>query len=394
MPVTADAEKLAKKFLEVRNHSEKLCAPLNPEDYVPQPVEYVSPAKWHLAHTSWFFEDFILNHYYPGYKEFHPDFSYLFNSYYIGKGERVDRGLRGLMSRPGVERVYEYRRHVDKHMNELLQDPQKAEEIAELVVLGMQHEQQHQELILTDIKFVFGHNPLFPPFDRDGSLERFTPQSGPDVEIDEGVYEIGKERGDNSFGYDNEYERHKVYLNACQIEGNLVANGEYLKFIEDGGYQNHRWWHSDAWAWIQEEDIRHPLHWHEKEGKYYRYAMHGLEPVDPNMPVTHVSFYEASAFAMWKGKRLPTEAEWEVAAPQLNWGDAWEWTSSAYSPYPGYRRPEGAVGEYNGKFMVNQYVLRGASRFTSPGHSRITYRNFFHSHLQWQFTGIRLCQDI
>ncbi|MCX2743948.1 ergothioneine biosynthesis protein EgtB [Mangrovivirga sp. M17] len=379
---------LKDRYMNVRDKSMELIEPLNKEDFVVQPVEYVSPTKWHLAHTTWFFEEFILAKFQKGYKRFHPDFAFLFNSYYEAVGEKMIRSERGNITRPGVDLIFDYRKYVDDRMSEFLED--FSEENIELLEIGLNHEQQHQELLLTDIKYVLGHNPLFPAYNPQfDECARYSP-SGGWVEVDEGLYEIGHDG--IGFGYDNEFNRHKVYLENFKVRKGLVTNAEYLEFIEDGGYEDHRWWYSDAWAFIQETGLNKPLYWHKNNDGWFRYSMQGLHALNPHEPVTHISHYEAAAFAEWKGMRLPTEFEWEVASEHFDWGWRWEHTSSAYLPYPGFAKAEGAVGEYNGKFMINQMVLRGASVATSPGHARKTYRNFFHPHLQWQFTGIRLCK--
>lgn len=387
--ITSDrAIALLKMFSDVRAHTMHIVKPLQPEDFVVQPVVDVSPAKWHMAHTTWFFEEFFLAKLSNNYSRFHPRYAFLFNSYYESIGERVLRPNRGNMSRPTVEEIKDYRKYVDSHMQKLI--PQLDNEALQLLELGLNHEQQHQELMLTDIKYVLGHNPLFPSYE-----ERFeeTPNRKRETgfaAIDEGVYEVGFEGG--GFHFDNEKERHKVYVNSFEISKVLVNNAQYLEFVEDGGYKNPKYWHSDAWAWINENKITQPLYWHQIDNKWYRYALSGLQVLDGDEPVTHVSFYEAAAFAEWTGMRLPTEFEWEVASDQFTWGQRWEHTNSAYLPYPGFLKPEGAIGEYNGKFMVNQMVLRGSSVATPAGHERRTYRNFFHPHLQWQFSGIRLCK--
>jgi formylglycine-generating enzyme required for sulfatase activity len=360
--ISAKAKTLLEKFNDVRALTMHIVQPLEAEDFVVQPVVDVSPAKWHMAHTTWFFEEFFLVKLSGDYKRFHPRYAFLFNSYYESVGERVLRPNRGNMSRPTVDEVKEYRQFVDEHMRALI--PRLDEESLQLLELGLNHEQQHQELMLTDIKYVFGHNPLFPVYDEHFEESPNYKTEAGFIAITEGVYEIGFEG--EGFHFDNERERHKVYLNHFEI--------------------------SDAWTWINENKITQPLHWHRIDNKWYRYALSGLEVIDGDEPVTHVSFYEAYAFAEWSGMRLPTEFEWEVASDQLDWGQRWEHTNSAYLPYPGFLKPEGAIGEYNGKFMVNQMVLRGSSVATPTGHGRKTYRNFFHPHLQWQFSGIRLCK--
>jgi len=379
---------LLKAYNTVRQRSEQICKPLKTEDYVVQPVVDVSPPKWHLGHTTWFFETFILKPNLKDYKEFDPDYNFVFNSYYETIGARVIRTDRGNLSRPGVEDVYIYRAYVDAAMQQLLNEEVKTE-LQELIVLGLNHEEQHQELLWTDIKYILGHNPLFPAYDADmdiaGSKENGATKF---VEIENGIYEIGY--NGNGFYFDNELERHKVYLQDFSISQTLVTNGEYLEFINAGGYTDFRFWHSEGWDWVKNNQIQNPLYWHNIDGEWHHYTLAGLKPVEPTATLCHISYYEASAFAAWKGMRLPTEFEWEVASEHFDWGKRWEWTNSAYLPYPGFKKAEGAIGEYNGKFMINQMVLRGASEVTPPGHSRNTYRNFFHPYLRWQYTGIRL----
>ncbi len=378
---------LYKRFKETRAKSEQICHPLKVEDYVPQPVEFASPPKWHLAHTTWFFEEMILKNNVTDYKVFHPDYSFLFNSYYNTVGERTIRANRGNMTRPGVNEIYAYRKHVDDAIEKLLKD-EGSTEIADLLILGINHEQQHQELLITDFKYTLGHNPVFPAYLEGYSLVGDVNLKSGFIDIHEGVYEVGFEG--EGFHFDNESGKHKTYVQNFSISKSLITNGEYLEFIEAGGYADFRFWLDEGWHWVNQNKIDSPLYWHEIEGKWHNYTLSGLEEINPNAILSHVSFYEASAFAAWKGMRLPTEFEWEVASDQFHWGLRWEWTNSAYLPYPGFEIALGAVGEYNGKFMVNQMVLRGASVATSLGHSRKTYRNFFHPHFQWQFAGIRL----
>lgn len=377
------------QYLTVRKHSEKLCKPLQTEDYVAQPVTDVSPPKWHLAHTTWFFEEFVLSQNVRDYRRFHPQFAFLFNSYYESVGERVLRPNRGNLTRPTVQEIYKYRKYVDEQME--LHFESFSEDVLHLIELGLHHEQQHQELLLTDIKYILGHNPLFPPYDP--SFEEWDNSSAEGfVSFKGGNNKIGYS-GDE-FHYDNEAPLHEVFVEPFDIAKMLVTNEEYLEFIENGGYKDPKYWYSDAWAWINEENIRSPLYWYKIEGDWHRYALKGLQKLPLHEPVTHISHYEAAAYAEWRGMRLPTEFEWELASDKLNWGQRWEHTSSAYLPYPGYKKPAGAVGEYNGKFMINQMVLKGASIATPNGHARTTYRNFFHPHLQWQFSGIRLCKKL
>jgi ergothioneine biosynthesis protein EgtB len=383
-------EDLAKLYSATRKRTEAICSPLEPEDYIPQPIVDVSPPKWNIAHTTWFFEELILKRFAEDYKEFNPRFGFLFNSYYNSIGTRTVRGNRGDLSRPTVREVFAYRKFVDKKMLELLRG-NLPDEICQLVRLGINHEQQHQELLLTDIKYIFSCNPTFPVYYAKEVLEeKGEIQTSEFVEIVGGIHKVGYE-GDG-FCFDNELERHRVYIQDFKIAKNLVTNGEYLEFIEDGGYRDFRYWHSEGWDWVNQNNINAPLYWHEIDGERFQFTLGGLRRLNPKNPVCHVSFYEAAAFAEWKHMRLPTEFEWEVASEHFDWGLRWEWTNSAYLPYPHFRRAKGAVGEYNGKFMINQMVLRGASVVTSPGHSRPTYRNFFHPPLRWQFTGIRLAK--
>ncbi len=377
-------------YARVRAATEGLCEPLGTEDYIPQPVVDVSPPKWNIAHTTWFFEEMILKKYAAGYKVFDEDFGFLFNSYYNTIGPRTQRDQRGSISRPTVKQVFAYRKYVDEAMSELLAD-EVPDEAAELVTLGVHHEQQHQELLLTDLKYTFSLNPLFPAY-RQG----YSPEEMADVgdegfiDVEGGIREIGH-RGDG-FCFDNELQRHWVYLEDFSISSRLVTNADFLEFIDDGGYADFRLWHSEGWDWVQGDQVVSPLYWHKRGDGWHHFTFGGLRPLPSDAPVCHVSFYEASAFAEWSGGRLPTEFEWEVANERFSWGKRWEWTNSAYLPYPGFSKAAGAVGEYNGKFMINQMVLRGASAITPPGHSRSTYRNFFHPHLRWQLTGIRLAK--
>ncbi|WP_138476386.1 ergothioneine biosynthesis protein EgtB [Dyadobacter bucti] len=374
-------------YHNVRKYSEQICEPLETEDYVPQPVPFVSPPKWHLAHSTWFFETFILKAFISDYKVFNEDFSFLFNSYYNNIGNRTLRTDRGNVTRPTIRNVYAYRQYVDQCMLDFI-DNLTDETAISLIELGLHHEQQHQELLVTDIKYILGHNPLFPVYKEGRNLVGDQNQDFGFLTIPEGVYEIGFEG--EGFCFDNELGRHKVYLNQFEISKSLVTNADYIAFMESGGYQDFNLWLDEGWSWVNENKMQAPMYWYNIEGEWHYFTLSGLQRVNPDAILSHVNFFEASAFAQWKNMRLPTELEWETASAQLNWGLRWEWTNSAYLPYPGFSKAAGAVGEYNGKFMVNQMVLRGASVATSPMHSRKTYRNFFHAHERWQYTGIRL----
>ena len=381
---------IADCYLKVRKHTEQICSPLQTEDYVVQPVVDVSPPKWHIGHVTWFFETFILKPYFMGYQEYNPEYNFVFNSYYETVGARVIRTNRGNLSRPTVNEIYRYREYVDEAMQNFLCG-EISDDIRELMILGLNHEQQHQELLYTDIKYILGHNPLFPAYSKtyvSPKAERV--ESAEFIKMNEGIYEIGFEG--EGFCFDNELNRHKVYLNAYGISANLVTNAEYLEFMTSGGYHDFRYWHAEGWDWVKSNKVESPLYWYNVDEEWYNYTFHGLEPVNMKDPVCHISYFEAYAYAAWKGLRLPTEFEWEAAARKFSWGKAWEWTESSYLPYPGFTKAPGAIGEYNGKFMVNQKVLRGASEVTPEGHSRITYRNFFQTNLRWQFTGIRLAK--
>lgn len=381
---------LIEKYNTVRAHSEHICKPLEIEDYVVQPVVDVSPPKWHLGHTTWFFETFILKPHYPEYKVFNEQYDFVFNSYYESLGARVVRTDRGNLSRPSVTDVYKYRAYVDEQMEAFLQNEILSFDLTQVLQLGLNHEQQHQELLYSDIKYILGHNPLFPVYSPDVIFDQKVQQNNEFVKIESGIYEIGYQGED--FCFDNELGRHKVYLDAFEIAKDAVTNAQYLEFITDGGYKDFKYWHSEGWDWVKENAAKSPLYWHYIDQKWMNYTFAGLKEIDLNEPVCHINFYEASAFASWKGMRLPTESEWEAASPKLRWGHCWEWTDSAYLPYPGFKKAPGAIGEYNGKFMINQMVLRGASVATPKGHSRPTYRNFFHPGHKWQFMGIRLAK--
>lgn len=415
-PAHTPRTELAEAYQAVRSRSTAICAPLAVEDYVVQSMADVSPPKWHLAHVSWFFENFLLQPFLPGYRPFHPAYGYLFNSYYETVGRFFPRQQRGLLSRPTVDDVYRYREHVDRNMRELLDTAPAAQrqELASRVTLGLNHEQQHQELLITDVKHGFALNPLRPAYRQpQGALPTGTARPLRWSEQPAGVYEIGHEG--NAFAFDNEAPRHRVYLNAFRIADRPVTNGEFLEFMESGGYEHPALWLSQGWQNVREHGWQAPLYWEEIEGSWWMMTLTGMAPVNPHEPVCHVSYFEADAYARWAGKRLPMEAEWEVAArihpvtgnffdsghlhpvPAPDsatavqfYGDVWEWTQSSYSPYPAYQPTAGALGEYNGKFMCGQYVLRGGSCASPAGHLRPTYRNFFYPADRWQFSGIRL----
>jgi len=406
-------------FLQCRTFTETLCEPLEIEDYVVQPIHDVSPIKWHLAHTTWFFETFVLSKYFPSYTPFHPSYSYLFNSYYNAIGHRISKPERGTLSRPTIKDIYNYRRYVNRYIQELCNSEKYRtyqNEIDALLEIGIHHEQQHQELLMYDIKYIFFINPLFPIYQQPKHVQTVQKSKTVFYSIDEGVYSVGKAES-SSFGFDNEYPVHKVFLNECKLANQLVTQGEYLAFIEDRGYQNPLLWLDDGWAWLNTQNICSPLYW-KKEGSIWKvWTFYGWETLQPEIPVSHLSYYEADAFARWAGKRLPTEFEWEVFSqkyqnrssafidtgvlePQIAngedvqhlYGTLWQWTASSYSPYPNYKQAKGAIGEYNGKFMINQMVLRGGSCVTSKAHFRPTYRNFFQPDKRWLFNGIRLAE--
>lgn len=392
LSVLPELEEVLKKFNEVRTRTEAICRPLHKEDFVSQPTVDVSPPKWHLAHTTWFFETFILLDF-PEYKAFNDSYSYLFNSYYNTVGERVLRHDRGKMTRPGVDEILDYRKYVNDRLENLIEAERLSTSQLQLLELGLQHEMQHQELLFYDIKYILGVNPIHPVYSDKCSVDRIKDDvDGEFQKVEAGTYEIGFEG--EGFSFDNEKGKHRSFAEAFEISNRLVLNGEYLEFVESGGYKNHSYWHSDAWDWLERENISAPLYWKKKNGNWYRFTLSGLVEINPHEVLMHVSYYEAVAYANWKGLRLPTEFEWEISQSLFNWGKCWEWTNSAYLPYPFYKSPPGAVGEYNGKFMVNQMVLRGASKATFPNHSRKTYRNFFHPHLRWQFAGFRLARYI
>jgi len=424
-----DAEQSPDWYAAVRAASDRLAAPLSAEDCQAQSMPSASPVKWHLAHTSWFFETFVLEPHVAGYALYHPGYSYLHNSYYNAVGDRIARPERGLMTRPTLEEINRYRRHVDRAIEQLFDradDGQRAR-VDPLIEIGLHHEQQHQELICTDVKHLFSRNPLRPIY-RDRPRDEGEPVGAPGfIPFDEGVYAIGHEGA--GFAYDNEGPRHRVYLEPFAIADRPATNGEFIAFIEDGGYARPELWLDAGWATVQAEGWAAPLYWERREGRWWQFTLAGMQPVVESEPVTHVSYFEADAFARWAGRRLPTEAEWEAAAgrigaeqiagnfveteryhpaplgrgagptgadraaPRRMFGDGWEWTSSHYSPYPGYAAAPGALGEYNGKFMCNQFVLRGGSCATPISHIRHTYRNFWPAETRFQFTGVRLAED-
>jgi ergothioneine biosynthesis protein EgtB len=420
---TAHREGLVRLYDQVRQFTVRLCQPLLTEDYVIQAMPDVSPPKWHLAHTSWFFEAFILAVAVPGYRSPHASYAYLFNSYYVAAGERHCRPKRGLLSRPTIGEVYRYRAYVDQHMTAFL-DRLRSETLerwSPVIELGLQHEQQHQELLLTDVKYNFACNPLRPAY-----VTSEIPTREPTVRplrwvsFPEGVYWVGHDG--HGFAFDNEFPRHRSFVERFELASQLVTNREYLAFIADGGYQRPELWLSIGWDAAQRERWQAPLYWEQRDGTWWMMTLAGMRPVREAEPLCHVSYYEADAYARWADARLPTEAEWEVAAKPLPingnfveyqtfhpvpisqihtgiplvqiFGDVWEWTQSHYSPYPGYTAAPGALGEYNGKFMANQFVLRGGSCATSVSHIRPTYRNFFPADARWQFAGIRLARTI
>jgi ergothioneine biosynthesis protein EgtB len=381
------------RFQAVRRETERRAARLSPEDQVIQSMPDASPIKWHRAHTTWFFEQFLLTPHDPAYRPFDERFAFLFNSYYVAAGPRHARPQRGLITRPGAAEVTEFRRHVDGAVDRLLAgaDAQTLAQLLPILEIGLHHEQQHQELMLTDILHAFAQNPTSPAYDPDWQFPHGA-QSPGSVSLAEGIQTIGHQ--DRGFCYDNELPAHRALVGPVAVSRSLVTNGAWLEFIADGGYANPLLWLSDGWAVATGEQWGAPGYWRQADGQWQVMTLGGLRPVDPAQPVCHVSYYEADAFARWAGRHLPGEAEWETAARGGELGDAfgvvWQWTRSSYSPYPGYRAAAGALGEYNGKFMVNQMVLRGSSLATPDGHARASYRNFFYPASRWQFTGVRL----
>jgi ergothioneine biosynthesis protein EgtB len=411
--------RLARDLHETRSCSIRLAAPLSEEDQVVQPMDDASPTKWHLAHTTWFFEELVLKPFMPGYRVFNPDFSYCFNSYYESLGERQPRGARGLLTRPSNREVRDYRAHVDHALAHFLRDGVAPPEALERIELGIHHEHQHQELLLTDILSLFAANPLHPayrqPAEDDDTCS--LPSELSWQSFAGGIFAVG--HADPGFAYDNEMPRHEQLVHPFRLASRPVTNADWLEFMRDGGYSTASLWLADGWARAKAEAWRAPLYWHEHDGQWRQMSLEGLRPVDPARPVCHVSFYEANAFALWAQARLPSEFEWEVAARDMPvagntmgagrlrpapvktsqvglgqmFGDVWEWTASAYAPYPGFRPATGAIGEYNGKFMCGQSVLKGGSIATPDAHIRRSYRNFFYPHNRWQFMGLRLAQD-
>lgn len=414
------------RFIATRKQTEELVSPLSEADAQLQSMPDASPAKWHFAHTTWFFETFILCEYRSDFRRFEESYNYLFNSYYNGIGDQYARHQRGLISRPSLKEVMEYRRVTTAAILDLAEANTDNQALLDLIELGIQHEQQHQELLLTDIKHAFFHNPSFPVYQSlptSISSIAASNSSAAWLQLEGGLVDIGYDQHD--FSFDNERPAHQVYIHPFQLRTNLVSNGEYLEFVASGAYQNPEFWLADGWAWLQANRAsgqgisEHPLYWLNKEGEWFEYTLHGLLPLNLQQPLVHVSYYEASAYAAWAGSRLPTEFEWEAAIkhyqvnpkplaisvhPQSNvpaqdelqqaFGHAWQWTVSGYGPYPGFTPFAGVAGEYNGKFMSNQNVLRGSSCVTPSGHARLTYRNFFYANQSWQFSGIRLAKNV
>lgn len=389
---TNHRDAVADLFTATREHSTALASPLSDEDCAAQSMPDASPVKWHLAHTTWFFETFILERFEPDFTPFHPAFRVMFNSYYNGIGEKHARAERGFLTRPSRQDVLAYRRNVDGRILRLI-DHNNSDELATLIELGVQHEQQHQELILTDVLHLLSRNPLFPAYDVNFVQPAAITQRDWHA-FNPGVIEIGNTG--KAFCFDNETPRHRQFLEPYQMASNLVTNAEYAAFIAAGGYETPSFWLSDGWAWVQAHGRRQPLYWQRGNPGWEEFSLAGLRPMNMQAPVMHISYYEAAAFAQFSGARLPTEAEWECAAStgamSQIFGVAWQWTSSAYAPYPGFVAAAGAIGEYNGKFMVNQYSLRGSSVATPANHSRLTYRNFFPASACWQLAGIRLAR--
>ena len=376
------------RFLKIRENSEQLCEPLMIEDYSLQACEFVSPPKWHLAHSTWFLKEFILTKYAENYILYNEYFHFLFNSYYNNVGKRVLRPARGLMSRPAVAEVYKYRKYVTAAMIAFLHTHPKKETLA-ISEIGNNQEEQHQELLVYNIKYILGNQPTFPAY-QDSFKTKVEIHAAGFIKINAGLYEIGHQ--ENGFCFDNELERHKVYVNDFEISNTLITNQEYLDFILAGGYQNFNLWHDDGRSWITSSKIEAPLYWYKIDNEWWNYTLSGLEKVVLDLPVMHISFYEAFAYSERKGCRLPTEFAWEIVSDKFQWGQLWGWTNCAYLAYPGFSKSPIVLGEYNGKFMINQMILRGGSVATPEGHSRKTYRNFFPPDMRWQFGGLRLAK--
>jgi ergothioneine biosynthesis protein EgtB len=410
------AQSLSERLFATRQLSVKLAEPLSDEDQVVQAMDDASPTKWHLGHTTWFFEAFLLRDRVAGYAPFDDNFAYCFNSYYEAEGARHPRPYRGLLTRPGAAQVRAYRAYVDEALENLLGSGKATQAMLDIIELGINHEQQHQELLLTDILSLFAAQPLRPAYRKSALAEADNVSAVSWIDFEGGIFEVG--HAGDGFRYDNEGPRHEALLHPFKLANRCVTKGEWLDFMSDGGYERPEFWLADGWTAVQTEGWRAPLYWEDRDGAWLQMTLGGMRPVEPAAPVAHVSYYEADAFARWAGKRLPTEFEWEHAsqgtdekgltlgtgafrpspapgAPGLQqmFGDVWEWTQSHYSPYPGFRAPEGAVGEYNGKFMCGQFVLKGGSCVTPDGHVRRTYRNFFYPHQRWQFMGLRLADD-
>lgn len=392
MELEIKTQSLLDQFKFHRQKTTEILAPLSEADASMQPIVDVSPPKWHAAHTTWFFERFVLMNHKEDYQPFDLTLHYLFNSYYESIGERVARHKRGDQSRPDLLTVLEFRSYVDEHMAQFLKNYSATDELDYIIQIGLQHEQQHQELLWTDIKYILGKQALDLHYEGNNPDDLHSSASEQLwIDIPEGIYMVGYEG--NDFHFDNEGAPHRVFLEQYSIRKGLVTASEYMEFIEDGGYSNFEYWLSEAWEWIKKEKIEAPEYWRLNDGNWEHFTLNGWTRVKPNEAIRHISYYEADAFAAWKGCRLAKEEEWEVAADHIDWGELWEWTGSSYLPYPGFKKAKGAIGEYNGKFMINQMVLRGRSLATAEGHSRRSYRNFFHPDKRWQYAGIRLVQD-
>lgn len=375
---------ILERFISIRNYTKDICLPLEIEDYVVQPTPEVSPPKWHLAHTTWFFEELILNKYIPNYQRFNDKFPELFNSYYKSAGKHWLQSERGNLSRPTVREIFNYREFVDEKVISLLKSGTKIDEF--IFEVGLHHEQQHQELLFMDIKNILAQNEIETTYKTDRIFKDEPPQQWHSFKA--GLYEVGTDTA--CFHYDNESPQHKVYSHAFEISNRLVTNAEYLEFINSGAYRNHKYWLSAGFDWLEKNKINAPLYWKQSGGMWFEYNLDGLKQLRPNEPVKHISFFEADAYASWRGMRLPTEFEIEILNLKEK-SQLWQWTQSSYSAYPGFKPFEGMIEEYNGKFMCGQYVLKGGCQLTPPGHYRNTYRNFYYPHQRWMFSGIRLC---